>query len=243
MKKALLVFFSVILLIFVCACFSEEKIENLLLEDKIICIDAGHGKNSSNDKEPIAPGSSEKKAAFVSGTQGGGMTEEELNLIIAIKLEEKLKELGAEVYMTRISHETQLSNVGRAELANKKCADLCVKIHADGSENPIVKGMTMLVPSEKYVGEEVAEKSRVAGEKILAAMIEKTGAENRGIRKRSDMTGFNWSKVPVVLLEVGFMTNKEECELLKSEEYQGKIVDGIALGITNYFQSEEVSYE
>ena len=74
-------------------------------------------------------------------------------------------------------------------------------------------------------------------------MIEKTGAENRGIRKRSDMTGFNWSKVPVVLLEVGFMTNEEECELLKSEEYQGKIVDGIALGITKYFQSEEVSYE
>lgn len=242
LSSILVLIFATVLTFCISSCSRNDGIAEVLA-DKTICIDAGHGKNASNEKEPIAPGSTEKKAAFVSGTQGGGITEEELNLILALKLQEKLEAVGATVYMTRSGHETELSNIGRAEFSNEKDADLCVKIHADGSENKAVSGMTMLVPSEKYVGADIAEESRVAGEKVLAAMLEETGADSRGVVERSDMTGFNWSKVPVILAEVGFMTNEQECELLKSEEYQEKITDGITSGIINYFDSKDASYE
>ena len=57
----------------------------------------------------------------------------------------------------------------------------------------------------------------------------------RGISVRNDMTGFNWSRVPVCLIEMGFMSNEEEDRLMATEEYRAKIVDGIAGGLINYF--------
>ena len=50
------------------------------------------------------------------------------------------------------------------------------------------------------------------------------------------MTGFNWSKVPVVLLEMGFMTNPEEDAKMETDEYREKIVSGIVNGLIKYFE-------
>lgn len=216
----------------------KEIIEvELPLDDKIICVDAGHGLNSYNKQEPIAPNSSQTKIAFASGTRGKNQTEEELNLSVALKLESKLRELGATIYMTRTTHESDMTNIDRAELANEKNADISVKIHADGLENSSVYGVSMLVPSNKYINNsELCEKSRKAGEIILAEVIKNTGASNRGVVIRDDLTGFNWTKVPIILLEMGFMTNLEEDAKLETDEYQDKIVDGIVNGLLIYFQ-------
>jgi len=51
------------------------------------------------------------------------------------------------------------------------------------------------------------------------------------------LTGFNWSKVPVVLVEMGFLTNPAEDEALKTDDYQNKIVEGIIKGLNDYFNS------
>ena len=145
----------------------EEKVKSPI-EGKVILIDAGHGINSSTEKEPVAPNSSEKKRAFVEGTRGKNQTEEELNLKVALKLEEVLKNEGADVHMTRREHECDLSNVGRAEFGNEIDADLVVRIHADGNNNKNVCGASCLIPGNKHIDdEEMLEKSKMAGEIVL----------------------------------------------------------------------------
>jgi N-acetylmuramoyl-L-alanine amidase len=59
---------------------------------------------------------------------------------------------------------------------------------------------------------------------------------NRGTVERSDLTGFNWSKVPVVLVEMGFMSNKEEDRLLNDDSYQNKLAEGLYKGIIDVLQ-------
>lgn len=54
---------------------------------------------------------------------------------------------------------------------------------------------------------------------------------NRGVIERNDLTGFNWSKVPVVLVEMGFMSNPEEDRLLSDDNYQNKLAEGLCKGI------------
>ncbi len=204
---------------------------------KVIVIDAGHGKNSSKKQEAIAPTSATTKPAFVSGTSGKTQTEEELNLAVALKLQAALEGMGATVHMTRTTHETDLSNIGRAEFANNLNADISVKLHADGSTNSSARGISVLIPGGDYIKDsDMLSKSKAAGNYILSELISATGASNKGISVRNDMTGFNWSTVPVVLIEMGFMTNAEEDALLATDEYQNKIVSGIVSGLTEYFK-------
>ena len=217
---------------------AEQTEENLVLEGFTICVDAGHGIADYGKMEAIAPNSEETKPAFASGTRGKNQTEEQLNLIVAKKLEKKLKELGADVYMTRTGSATDMSNIDRAKFANSLNADLTIRIHADGSSNKNTRGISMLVPASDYINDTaLLEKSERAGKLILEEVVAQTGAVNRGIIKRSDLTGFNWSKVPVVLIEMGFMTNPEEDSLLETDEYQNKIVQGIINGMIKYFSN------
>ena len=61
-----------------------------------------------------------------------------------------------------------------------------------------------------------------------------TGARNLGLVARGDITGFNWSKVPVILPEIGFMTNPTEDRLMETSSYQTKIVDALARAILTF---------
>ena len=206
------------------------------LSGRVIVVDAGHGKNSSGKQERIAPDTNETKPCFVSGTSGKNQTEEELNLKMAKKLSAALEAHGAHVFMTRTEHTTELSNIGRAEFANNLNADISVKLHADGLDNHDVHGVSVLVPGDKHISDSaLLKKSRRAGELILSEFIAATGASDRGISVRNDMTGFNWSTVPVVLVEMGFMSNPAEDALMETEEYQNKMTSGIVSGLIKYF--------
>lgn len=217
---------------------TEQAEEKLILKGFTICVDAGHGIADYSKVEAEAPNSQETKPAFAAGTRGINQTEEQLNLKVAKKVEQKLKELGADVYMTRTEAKTDMSNIDRAEFANRLNADITIRIHADGSSNKNTRGISMLVPSNDYINNaDLVEKSERAGKLILEEVIAQTGAVNRGIIKRSDLTGFNWSKVPVVLIEMGFMTNPEEDRLLESDEYQNKIAQGIVNGTIKYLKN------
>lgn len=228
-----------------------EETENKISEntcavaDRIIVIDAGHGLNSYNKQEPIAPNSSETKIAFASGTRGVNQTEEELNLSVALKLQKALEDKGAIVHMTRTEHESDMTNVDRAVFANELNADISVKIHADGNNSSSVHGVSVLVPGSQHITDStLIEESRVAGELILDEFVKETNATNRGISVRNDLTGFNWTEVPIVLVEMGFMTNPEEDKLMETDEYQDKMVKGIVSGLEKYFENTNgVSYE
>ena len=60
--------------------------------------------------------------------------------------------------------------------------------------------------------------------------------KNRGVIERNDLTGFNWSKVPVVLVEMGFLSNKEDDMFVSNDENHPKIAKAIANGIYKCFE-------
>lgn len=211
--------------------------ESLPLSGIKICIDAGHGRFETKTYEAIGPGSSTTKAAFATGTAGSYQSEAEFNLKVAELLKTLLEEQGAEIYMTRTGEWAELSNIGRAQLANDNNCDIAVRIHADGSENTASHGISMLVPArnEFITDEYILTESTEAGEILLDAVLEKTGAKDLGIKPRSDLTGFNWSAVPSVLIECGFMTNPEEDARLADPAYQQLIAEGLTQGLITYF--------
>ncbi len=166
------------------------------------------------------------------------MTEEQLNLAVALKLQKVLIEKGAAVHMTRTKNECDLTNVDRAIFANDLKADISVRIHADGNSNSSIHGVSVLIPGNKYISDDVVlEKSRLAGESVLSEFVRETGAVNRGIIVRTDLTGFNWTEVPVILVEMGFMSNPEEDKLMETEDYQNKMVQGMVRGPELYFNN------
>ncbi|MBR6498390.1 MAG: N-acetylmuramoyl-L-alanine amidase, partial [Clostridia bacterium] len=167
------------------------------------------------------------------GTRGvsTGRPEHEVDLEIALKLRDLLTEMGAQVLMTRETADVNISNVERAEMMNLWGADCVLRIHCDGSTDHDVHGMAMYV---RLTGEKAQESCELA-QCLLSAMGEATGAKKRGVFKRDTYSGLNWSKVPAVLVECGYMSNPEEDRLLSTPEYQEKLVLGMAMGLAEYF--------
>ena len=79
--------------------------------------------------------------------------------------------------------------------------------------------------------------SRRAAECILPRMAEATGARQRGIFLRDTYTGLNWSAVPAILVECGYLTNPVEDEKLNDPAFQQKLAEGMVEGICDYFES------
>ena len=199
-----------------------------------IGIDPGHQGKANSDKEPIAPGSKETKAKVSSGTSGRstGIAEYVTVLEISLKLRDALEAQGAEVYMTRDTHDIDISNLERAEMMNELGVDLVLRIHCDGAEDSSANGIGMFV---RKTGEKKQE-SEAAAPVLLDAMVEATGAKKRGVFRRDTYTMNNWSVVPCILVECGFMSNPEEDEKLNDPDYQNLLVQGMVEGIARYFQ-------
>ncbi len=206
--------------------------EPLPLEGVKIGIDPGHQAKGNSEKEPVAPGSSEMKAKVSSGTQGVStrVAEYVVNLDVSLQLRDALEAQGAEVYMTRETHDINISNVERATMMNELGVDMVLRIHCNGSTDSSVRGIGLYV---KKTGD-AAEESYEISEYLLPAMAGATGARAMGIYQRDTYSGMNWSTVPSILVEMGFMSNPEEDKLLNDPEYQQLLVEGMVQGITDY---------
>jgi N-acetylmuramoyl-L-alanine amidase len=203
----------------------------------VVVIDPGHQARGDSSTEPVGPGSGEKKAKVSSGTAGvaTGTPESELVLAVALKLRDALLAHGIEVVMTRTTQDVNISNVERAQIANEARADLFVRIHADGSESSSTTGIHVLYPSSiKGWTDDIAATSKKAAGLAQQELVAATGAKDLGLDARGDMTGFNWSDVPVILPEIGFMTNAAEDKLLATAAYQDKIVAGLTRAILSF---------
>lgn len=201
---------------------------------KVVVIDPGHQARGNSDTEPVGPGSNKMKPKVSSGTAGvaTGIPESELVLAVSLLLRDALAAQGIEVIMTRTTQDVDISNIERAQIANAAGADLFVRIHADGSDNSATSGIHVLYPAPiKGWTDDIAAASLEAASLAQRELIAATGAVDRGINARSDMTGFNWADVPVILPEIGFMTNPDEDRRLATPAYQDKIVQGLTRAI------------
>jgi N-acetylmuramoyl-L-alanine amidase len=110
-----------------------------------------------------------------------------------------------------------------------------VRIHADGSDDRSLHGVSTLVPAWRQGWtSDIYARSLRAGRALQSALVRATGAADRGIVQRSDLTGFNWADVPAVLVETGFMSNPTESRRLKTAAYQQRVATGLTRGVSAF---------
>lgn len=203
-----------------------------------IAIDAGHQAKGNSEKEPDGPGSSTMKAKVASGTTGNttGIPEYKLTLAVSQYLRDELIARGYEVYMIRESHDVDISNAERAEMANNSGADLFVRVHANSLNDTSVHGaLTMCMTRNNPYNSSLYDKSSALSKLVTDGICAQTGFKNRGVQETDTMSGINWCKIPVTIVEMGFMSNAEEDRKMATDEYRIKIAKGIADGIDAYY--------
>ena len=238
MKRIISMCLSAVLLLSLCAT-GAAKTAQAEEKQKVIVLDAGHQTRAMSATEPIGPGSSQRKAKVTGGASGcvTHLPEYKLNLQVAKKLQKELVNRGYKVIMVRTKNNVRMSNVQRAKVANKYKADAFIRIHANSAGSSSVKGALTIAPASnnRYMTKANRKASQKLSKKVLKAMCKTTGAKNRGVMYTNSMTGINWCKVPVTIVEMGFMSNPSEDRKMAKASYQKKIVKGIADGIDNFF--------
>lgn len=206
---------------------------------RLIVIDAGHQRKSNKDKEPVGPGAEEMKTKVSSGTSGcvSGLDEYELNLTVALLLQQELENRGYEVLMIRTGHDVDISNVQRAQIANQANADAVIRIHANSADNADAHGaLTICQTRNNPYQPQLYEKNRALAQCVIDAFCQTTGCYDRGVWETDTMTGLNWCEVPNCFIELGFMSNPQEDARMATEEYQRLMVQGIADGLDKFFE-------
>lgn len=222
-----------------------------LLPIRTIVVDAGHG-----GADP--------------GTAHYGLREKDLTLDIARRLYTELHARGLSVVMTRDRDEfIALSH--RSAVANRLPADLFVSVHVNANPNRGVSGVEVYYPRETVVRSAAAFPPRVQpteiaiptvtmkrilwdlvltrsrhhsarmARQICRALRSRLAVPCRGIRGARFVV-LREAMVPAVLVEVGYVTNRQEASRLASPSYRQAIGQAIADGITSYVQELELQY-
>lgn len=194
-----------------------EELESARLQDKVICIDAGHG---GNDPGAIGP---------------TGTMEKDNTLAIAILLKEKLENNGASVIMTRsVEQDISYSNLSRQEVLNQRVvtandseADIFISIHNDSFSTSTASGTTTF----HYGNEKAIELANY----VQKALTDELNTTNRGIKFASFYI-LRYTTMPAILVEPAFISNPEEELLLTSADGRNKIAESIYDGIVRYFK-------
>ncbi len=204
----------------------------------VVVLDPGHDRRPNLHTEPIGPGSAVRKILDGGGTRGSvtGIPEADLNLAVALRLRPLLERAGIRVVMTRTTTSgASMGNIARARIANETHARLFLRIHADGSNDPRAAGTHTLYPA-LHAGwtDDIYAASKRAAEIVQSELVKELDFPDRGLQERPDFTGFNWSNVPAILVEMGFMTNPTEDRLLATARYRQLAALGLCRGTLRF---------
>lgn len=203
--------------------------ENILSEKEqyTVVIDAGHG-------------------GFDSGKVGvDGTLEKDVNLIIAKKLEKLLKTADVKVIMTRETdnglYEESSANkkrqdmINRASLINQADADCVVSIHQNSYPDESIHGAQVFY----YAG---SESGKTLAALIQGELVSDVDPQNHRLEKsNSSYYLLKNCTAPIVIVECGFLSNREESKKIVDDTYQQKLVWAIHLGILQYLNGVTVN--
>lgn len=197
-----------------------DFIEPQELYEYVVVVDAGHGGRDG-------------------GAERSGILEKDIDLAIVLALKELFdaSEEDIKVYYTR-TDDSNPSYANRVGLANKSNADLFISVHNNSYKSSSAISGTEVMYSESFEGD---FSSKRFAEICMEELTDALGSRDRGILEGDSIYIINNSEVPVALIEVGFMTNREELKLLNSEEYQEKTAEAIYKAI--FRALEEVTNE
>lgn len=174
----------------------------------IIVLDAGHGPDTPGKRSP-----------------DGKLREFQFNSATARLAGEMLAREGATVhYVHKAVRDVPLNE--RTAEANRLRADAYVSIHA----NAYGSGWNSAQGVETYLYPQASKSSGVLADKVQRAMIAACGRTDRGVKK-ADFAVLRDTRMPAILVECGFMTNREEAALLQSRAYQMQCARAIAFGV------------
>ena len=213
---------------------AEQASEGRLKGVKV-CIDPGHQAKTQVETVPLGPNMN-KTATTTVGMAKGVVTSRRESIVvleIAMKLRNALLAEGAEVLMTRETQDQFVGMLERAEIPNEWGADFVLRLHCNNRSNASIQGIHIFCPYASEYAAQVADVDtyREMGFTLLRAMEAVTGASGGKCTLNDTYVGNNWSKMPSFLVEMGYMSNKEEDLLMANEPYQKKLAEGMAEGI------------
>ncbi len=154
-----------------------------------------------------------------------GLNESEVTLDVALRTGRLLQAEGYTVNFSRTT-DVNVSLSERARLANEWGADYFVSIHCNSNVNPIYKGTETFFYREGSVAEDFALV-------VNNALVEEIGTRNLGIFS-ANFAVLRLTRMPAILVELAFLSNPEEADLLATDSFRQKCAIGLSRGIIDF---------
>ncbi len=218
MKRYWILIFSIPFLLMAAVKNGNPKVASVVSSPGAITvvIDAGHGgtDRGTRSKQPFCE-------------------EKRLCLQTARLVRKYLDQLGYHVVMTR-NNDAFVPLSRRVEIASQSSSSIFVSIHYNSARSPLVEGAEVFFYDSKENQKRTISSKKLA-EAVLPSILRRTGFASRGVKKGNYYV-LRESAMPAIIIEGGFISNPQECALLKSIDYQEKIAKGISDGIDRYFK-------
>ena len=202
---------------------SQRPQEPVFTGEKVMVIDAGHGGSDPGAQRTY---------------DGVTYSEKDINLSIAKKVKELLEDNGINVIMTR-EGDTYPTLSERSDLANKLRAAMFVSIHTNAATVETASGYEVYYSSLNnfdYTG----LTSKELAQSIINSLKKNVSTKSRGVKTENHLVT-RTSIMPAVLVEIGFISNKSELDLMISEDYQNDFAKGIVNGILSVYNKAGIS--
>ncbi|WP_419153102.1 GBS Bsp-like repeat-containing protein [Streptococcus suis] len=186
-----------------------------------------------------------------SGASYGGVHEKTLALSVSNKLRENLLQYGINVLMTRTGDYDVDFKTERSRMTNASNADLFISIHfnATGAGVSNATGIETYwyqydpeyqpkINKEMHNNPTRLAESEILANKVQESLIKETGAVNRGVR-RETFAVLRETAIPAILVELGFMDNPSELQVIKQDSYHTRLAKALAQGVMNWYGAVE----